>query len=93
MSLRSVLRGTGVALATPFERNSEIDFNSLGKLIEFVIDGGVEYIVTLGTTGETPTLDRSEKIEIANYTLEKVSGRVPVVIGIGGNNTNELLMI
>ncbi len=91
MSLRSVLRGTGVALATPFERNSEIDFSSLGKLIEFVIDGGVEYIVTLGTTGETPTLDRSEKIEIANYTLEKVNGRVPVVIGIGGNNTNELL--
>jgi 4-hydroxy-tetrahydrodipicolinate synthase len=91
MSLRTVLHGTGVALVTPFKSNFEIDFNALGRVIDFVIDGGVEYVVTLGTTGETPTLDRSEKIEIANYTFEKVNGRVPVVIGVGGNNTHELI--
>ena len=91
MSLRTQLHGTGVALVTPFKSNFEIDFDALGRVIDFVIDGGVEYVVTLGTTGETPTLDRSEKIEIANYTIEKVNGRVPIVIGVGGNNTNELI--
>ena len=91
MALRDTLRGTGVALVTPFTSTSEVDYDSLSKMIEFVIAGGVEYIVTLGTTGETPTLDRSEKLDIANYTFEKVAGRVPVVIGIGGNNTHELI--
>jgi 4-hydroxy-tetrahydrodipicolinate synthase len=57
-----------------------------------MINGGVEYLVTLGTTGETPTLDKQEKLDIVNYTFEKVAGRVPVVVGIGGNNTAELLM-
>ncbi len=61
MSLQNQLRGTGVALVTPFAANGNIDFNALGKVIDFVIDGGVEYVVSLGTTGETPTLDKSEK--------------------------------
>lgn len=91
MSLRDSLRGTGVALVTPFKSNYDIDFDALGKLIDTVIKGGVEYLVTLGTTGETPTLERSEKLEVANYTIEKAAGRVPVVIGIGGNNTHELI--
>jgi 4-hydroxy-tetrahydrodipicolinate synthase len=91
MSLRKILRGTGVALVTPFKSNMEVDYDSLGKVIDFVIRGRVEYVVTLGTTGETPTLDRSEKISIANFTFEQVDGRVPVVIGIGGNNTTELV--
>lgn len=91
MSLRTILKGTGVALVTPFKNNFDIDYDALGKVIDFVIDGGVEYIVTLGTTGETPTLDRSEKLDIAQYTFEKVASRVPVVIGIGGNNTHELI--
>ncbi|HEY0676667.1 MAG TPA: 4-hydroxy-tetrahydrodipicolinate synthase [Chitinophagaceae bacterium] len=91
MSLRDILKGTGVALVTPFKSNFDIDYDALGKVIDFVIGGGVEYVVTLGTTGETPTLDRSEKIDIATYTFEKVAGRVPVVIGIGGNNTHELI--
>lgn len=91
MSLRDQLKGTGVALVTPFKSNFDIDFDALGKVIDFVIEGGVEYVVTLGTTGETPTLDRSEKIDIATYTFEKVGTRVPVVIGIGGNNTHELV--
>ena len=91
MSLRETLRGTGVALITPFQSNTSIDYNALEKVIDFVIAGGVEYVVTLGTTGETPTLSKEEKKQIALFTYEKVAGRVPVVVGIGGNNTAELL--
>lgn len=91
MSLRDTLKGTGVALITPFKSDSAVDFESLTKVIEFVIANGVDYLVTLGTTGETPTLDKSEKRAIVDHTLQTVDGRVPVVIGIGGNNTNELL--
>lgn len=91
MSLRTTLQGTGVALITPFSSDLKVDFNSLGKVIDAMINGGVEYLVTLGTTGETPTLDKQEKLDIVNYTFEKVAGRVPVVVGIGGNNTAELI--
>lgn len=91
MSLRDTLKGTGVAMVTPFKTNTEVDFDALGKLIEFIIEGGVEYVVSLGTTGETPTLSKEEKLEILNYTYQQVNGRVPVVVGIGGNNTAELV--
>ncbi|HLZ86578.1 MAG TPA: 4-hydroxy-tetrahydrodipicolinate synthase, partial [Puia sp.] len=67
-----------------------IDFTALATIIDFVIDGGVEYIVTMGTTGETPTLSKEEKKDIIQFTYEKVAGRVPVVVGVGGNNTAEL---
>lgn len=87
MSLRDQLTGTGVALATPFKEDKSVDFDSLQKLIDFVIEGGVNYVVTLGTTGETPTLSKEEKIDIINQTFSFVAGRVPVVVGIGGNNT------
>lgn len=90
-TLRKTLRGTGVAIVTPFKSNFEIDFPALDKVIESLIHGGVEYIVTLGTTGETPVLDKQEKIDIVNHTFDKVAGRVPVVVGIGGNNTHELI--
>ncbi|MCX6205772.1 MAG: 4-hydroxy-tetrahydrodipicolinate synthase [Bacteroidetes bacterium] len=90
-TLRKTLRGTGVAVVTPFKSNFEIDFPALDKVIESLIHGGVEYIVTLGTTGETPVLDKQEKIDIVNHTFDKVAGRVPVVVGIGGNNTHELI--
>ena len=91
MSLRETLRGTGVALITPFQSNASIDYTALEKVIDFVIAGGVEYVVTLGTTGETPTLSKEEKKQIALFTYEKVAGRVPVVVGIGGSNTAELV--
>ncbi|MES2329249.1 MAG: 4-hydroxy-tetrahydrodipicolinate synthase [Bacteroidota bacterium] len=91
MSLRNTLQGTGVALITPFSSDLSVDFNSLGNVIDAMIKGGVEYLITLGTTGETPTLDKQEKLDIVNYTFEKVAGRVPVVVGIGGNNTAELI--
>lgn len=91
MSLRTQLQGTGVAIITPFKSTMEVDFDALGKLIDFIIKNGIEYIVTLGTTGETPTLDTEEKFDIINFTYEKVNGRVPVVVGIGGNNTKEVM--
>jgi 4-hydroxy-tetrahydrodipicolinate synthase len=91
MSLRDQLTGTGVALITPFNEDESVDFASLEKLIDFVIDGGVNYVVTLGTTGETPTLSKEEKKDIINQTFEFVAGRVPVVVGIGGNNTKEVI--
>lgn len=91
MSLRNNLKGTGVAMITPFTENGEVDFPSLGKVIDFLIAGGVEYLVSLGTTGETPTLSKKEKLDILQYTFDKVADRVPVVVGIGGNNTAELV--
>jgi 4-hydroxy-tetrahydrodipicolinate synthase len=89
--LRDILRGTGVALVTPFKEDKSIDFDALDALINFVIEGGVQYIVTLGTTGETPTLSREEKLDIIQATFTFVAARVPVVIGIGGNNTASII--
>ena len=91
MDLREQLRGTGVALVTPFSSNLDIDFDALGKVIDFVINGGVEYVITLGTTGETPTLSKEEKISLINFTYEHVDERVPVVVGVSGNNTSEVI--
>jgi 4-hydroxy-tetrahydrodipicolinate synthase len=91
MSVRDILTGTGVALVTPFKSDGEVDYDSLHKLINFVIDGGVQYVVTLGTTGETPTLTKEEKLAIVDFTFSSIAARVPVVIGIGGNNTKELI--
>lgn len=91
MSLRKTLSGTGVALVTPFDSNEAVDYDALGKLIDFDIENGVEYVITLGTTGETPTLTKQEKSDIVNFTYEKVNGRVPVVVGIGGNSTKDVI--
>ncbi len=91
MSLRDTLRGTGVALVTPFSENQQVDFEALGKVLDFVLHGGVEYLVMLGSTGETPTLESSEKIDILNYTFDKVGITVPVVVGVGGNNTSKVI--
>lgn len=91
MNLREQLKGTGVAIVTPFTANESVDFEALGKLIDFIISNGIEYIVTLGTTGETPTLDKQEKLDIINFTIDKINKRVPVVVGIGGNNTKEVV--
>ncbi len=91
MSLKTQLRGTGVALVTPFKKDLSVDFDALGKVIDAMIAGGVEYLITLGTTGETPTLEKQEKKDIVTYTFEKVAGRVPVIVGVGGNNTAEVV--
>jgi len=91
MSLRNLLKGTGVAIVTPFNEDESVDFAALGNLIDFIIGNGVEYIVSLGTTGETPTLTKQEKLDIVNFTLNKINSRVPVVVGIGGNNTKAVI--
>ncbi|HUZ57790.1 MAG TPA: 4-hydroxy-tetrahydrodipicolinate synthase [Hanamia sp.] len=91
MSLINKLTGTGVAIITPFKTNKEVDYDSLAKLIEFLIKNKVEYIVSLGTTGETPTLSKKEKQEIVKFTAEKINARIPMVIGIGGNNTAAII--
>ncbi len=89
--LRTQLRGTGTALITPFQPDFQVDYTALESLIEYVIKGGVEYVVTLGTTGEPATLSKEEKTAVLKFTLNKVNGRVPVVVGVGGNNTAELI--
>lgn len=89
--LREILRGTGVALITPFKDDQSIDFEALSAVINFVIEGGVQYVVTLGTTGETSTLSREEKLDVIQATFDYVDARVPVVIGIGGNNTASII--
>lgn len=89
--IQSKLRGTGVALVTPFTQSGTVDFNGLEKVIDHSIKGGVEYVVSLGTTGESVTLDKQEKLDILNFTIEKVAGRVPVVAGFGGNSTHTVI--
>lgn len=90
-TLSKTLRGTGVAIITPFNHKHEVDFSALEKLIEYLIQGGVEYLVVLGTTGETPVLSKEEKKAILFFVYEKVNNRVPVVAGVGGNHTAEVL--
>lgn len=89
--LKTQLRGTGVALVTPFTQDFQVDYASLGALIDYVIGGGVEYVVSLGTTGEAAVLSTEEKRDVLNFTYDKVAGRVPVVAGVAGNNTAQVL--
>ena len=84
-------KGTGVAIVTPFKNDSSIDFAALGRVINHVINGGVNYIVAMGTTGESVTLTKDEKKAIISYVVETIDGRVPIVAGIGGNNTQEVI--
>jgi 4-hydroxy-tetrahydrodipicolinate synthase len=85
------LKGTGVALVTPFLRNGSIDYPALEKLVNNVIKGGVDFLVALGTTAETPTLTTAEKQAILAAVVKFGNGKVPVVCGIGGNNTEEVV--
>jgi len=85
------LRGTGVALITPFQKNGKTDLVSLEKLVEHVIKGGVDFIVALGTTAETSTLSAAEKQEVLATIVAHSKGKVPVVCGIGGNDTREVV--
>ena len=87
---RTKLKGTGVAIVTPFHKDGSIDFRSLGKLVEHLIKGKVDYIVALGTTGESVTLSKDEKSAVVSHIVDTVEKRVPVVLGLGGNNTHEI---
>lgn len=84
-------KGVGVAIVTPFKNDSSIDFSALGRVINHIIKGGVNYIVIMGTTGESATLTKDEKQAIISYVLEAVDNRVPLIVGIGGNNTQEVI--
>ena len=84
-------RGLGVALVTPFRSNGQIDYAGLEKLIDHQIAGGVDYVVSMGTTGESVTLTKAEKKELLAQTIGFVRNRVPVVLGVGGNNTAEVV--
>ena len=81
------LKGLGVAIITPFKEDFSVDFRALTKLINHVIDGGVDYIVSLGTTGESVVLNDQEKTSVVEHTINTVEKRVPICLGIGGNNT------
>ncbi len=83
--------GTGVAIITPFRNDGSIDFKSLPKLLEHLISNGIDYLVVLGTTGESVTLSKDEKQAVVSYVVEVVGKRVPIVIGMGGNNTQDIV--
>lgn len=83
--------GTGVALVTPFKKSESIDFDALGRIIDYNISNGVNYFAVLGTTGESATLTKKEKEEVFSFVSSHVNGRVKLLAGLGGNNTNELV--
>lgn len=85
------ISGTGVALITPFTKKLEVDYDALEKTVNHIINGGVEYIVVLGTTGETVTLTADEKLKVFNHVVEVNNNRLPIILGHGGNNTQTLL--
>ncbi len=83
--------GTGVALVTPFRKDFSVDTDALSQIVNFVIDGGVEYLVVLGTTAESATLNKTEKDLVIETIKEANAGRLPLVLGVGGNNTLEVV--
>ncbi len=85
------IRGCGTALITPFTGSFDVDYNSFGKLVERQLDAGIDFLVPLGTTGETPCLEDSEKERILGITMEMAKGKVPVVAGAGSNCTKEVI--
>lgn len=85
------LQGTGVALITPFTKTGQIDFDSLNLVINHCIQGGVDYLVSMGSTGEAATLSFDERLEVIYHTVKICNGRIPILAGVGGNNTAELI--
>ena len=85
--MKNILKGCGVALVTPFNEDFSIDFLALKKLVNYQIDNGTDYLVVLGTTGEAPTLSMGEKLEVLKTVHDANRGRLPIVFGVGGNNT------
>ena len=93
MSIHKLLKGTGVAIITPFTKSGKVDFAGLTNVVNHIIKGKCEYIVVLGTTGETATLSTNEKMEVVAHIVKENKKRVPLVLGIGGNNTQEVIEI
>ena len=89
--MKEELRGTGVALATPMNNDYSVDYQSLKKLLEHIVKGNADYIVVQGTTGESPVFSWNEKLDILTFVLEQIHDRKPIVMGLGGNNTFDLI--
>ena len=89
--MKTDFKGTGVAMVTPFSKDKSIDYKGLENLIEYLIDGGVEFLVSMGTTGESAVLSTDEKLDIVAFSKSKINGRLPFVVGIGGNNTTAVV--
>lgn len=86
----NAIKGLGVALVTPFDDSGEVDFAALGRVVEHVVTGGVNYLVALGTTAETPTLSTKERHRVLAFIKEHNAGRLPIVVGCGGNDTGQV---
>lgn len=89
--MKNKFEGVGVAIVTPFKANGSVDYNALERLINHIINGGVNFIVVQGTTGEAATLTEEEKLAVLEFTIDVTKQRVPVVFGYGGNNTQAML--
>ncbi|MBE6302266.1 MAG: 4-hydroxy-tetrahydrodipicolinate synthase [Parabacteroides distasonis] len=85
------LKGMGVALITPFKEDESVDYEALGKLVDYQLQNGTDYLVVLGTTAETPTLTEEEKQNIIQLVVSKVNSRIPIVLGVGGNCTRTIV--
>ncbi len=85
-------RGTGVAIVTPFTKSGAIDFRAYERILDHTINGGVDFIVVLGTTGEAPTISKQEKKALIEFSVEKIDKRVPIMVGIGGNSTSDTIL-
>ena len=88
---RTIFKGLGVALVTPFMPNGAIDFAAVAKIVDKLVNGGVDYILVLGTTGETPTLSSDERKALIRFVRDRVAGRVALMVGIGGNCTHDVV--
>ena len=91
ISMNKNFRGAGVALITPFNEDLTIDFEGLGRVVDTQLENHIDYLVVLGTTAETATLNNNEKQQIVDFVCKRVGGKIPIVIGIGGNNTQEVI--
>ena len=89
--IQNVFRGMGVALITPFKKNGDVDFEALLRLVESLVSNGADFLCVLGTTAETPTLTSEEKEQIKRAVVKQVNGRIPLLLGCGGNNTQAVI--
>ena len=85
------LRGCGTALVTPFRKDGSLDLDALRRLVQFQLRAGIDFLVPCGTTGETPTLEHAEYLAVVRAVVQEVAGRVPVIAGVGGNNTRKVI--
>ena len=89
--IQTKLRGMGVALITPFKEDENIDFPALGRMVDFILQNNADFLCVLGTTAETPTLTEEEKKQVKKFVIQRVNGQVPILLGVGGNNTRAVV--